>query len=65
MDNPLMQLNKAGISYEDMAKKTGLHVSTIYKIAKADNRNIKLTVKNAILIKKKLGIDLWRYFINN
>jgi len=63
MKNPLISLNAEGFTYEGMARKTGLHVNTIYNIARMSQEDIgELKVSTATIIKEKLGADLWKYF---
>jgi len=63
MKNPIKTLNNKGITYEQMAKLTGLHINTIYNIANYTPKQCgNMTVFNVILIKEKLKIDLWKYF---
>jgi hypothetical protein len=63
MENPIKQLHNGGMIYEYMAYKTRLHINTIYKLAKLTSRQAgNIPIKNAILLKSELGIDLWGYY---
>lgn len=63
MTNPIIQLNKNGMTYAQMSTITGLNEATLYKIAKASTIETgNITIKTAIVIKEKLGADLWKYY---
>lgn len=66
--NPLKLLNMGQyeglppMSYEEMAKRTSLHIQTIYKLAKADKEFLmRSEIGTFITIKKNLGVDLAKY----
>lgn len=61
MTNPIKQLNEK-VTYEEMAKRTKLHVQSIYELSnKTPEAMLKIEVKTAILFKEKFNISLWDY----
>lgn len=60
MVNPIRRLRKGGMTFKEMSERSGLHVQTLYSLARLDDFELYKTIKfkTAIRMHRELGMDL-------